>query len=116
MRSMLAGLAALGCAFTACARYQYVAVRSEPSGAEVFLDKQLVGRTPLDLRIDRDRTHAFYVKRGGYRPELVLLERVESPDGLAYLVPPDVEVRLAPGADSREQDRDLEIEAEPEPR
>jgi hypothetical protein len=96
-----------------CAHYQRVGVHSEPSGAEVWLDKQLVGHTPLELRIDRTAAHAVYLKRDGYRPELVVLDLVRAPDGLAFLVPPDVEVRLVPGAGSDDQQRDLEIEVDP---
>jgi hypothetical protein len=108
--------AALALLPSACARYQHVSVYSQPSDAEVYLDKQLVGRTPLELRLDRNDAHAIYVKRTGYRPELVILELVRAPDGIDFLTPPDVEVRLVPGRASSDTDRDLEIEAEPEAR
>lgn len=98
----------------ACAQYQRVGVTSNPPDAEVWLDKQLVGRTPLELRLDRTRAHAVYVKRDGYKPELVVLEQLRAPDGLPFLAPPDVEVRLAPGAAAPpDQQRDLEIEVDP---
>jgi hypothetical protein len=111
--SALAALVAAACA-CACAQYQEISVHSQPSGAEVWLDKQLVGHTPLELRIDRTRAHAVYLKRDGYRPELVVLDLLRAPDGLAFLTPPDVEVRLVPGAESPDQSRDLEIEVEPQ--
>jgi hypothetical protein len=96
-----------------CAQYQYVNVQSQPEGAEVFLDKQRVGVTPLELRIDRTRAHAVYVKREGYRPELVVLEMQRAPGGLPFLTPPDVELRLVPGEANPDQERDLEIEVDP---
>jgi hypothetical protein len=99
-----------------CAHYQLVGVQSQPPGAEVYLDKQLVGRTPLELRIGRSQAHAVYVKREGYRPELVVLELVRAADGLTFLVPPDVEVRLVPEGAAPDPGRDLEIEVEPGPR
>jgi hypothetical protein len=107
---------ALALFFAGCAQYQLVGVQSQPPGAEVYLDKQLVGRTPLELRIGRDDAHAVYVKRDGYRPELVVLELVHAPDGLPFLVPPDVEVRLIPEGAAPDAGRDLEIEVEPGPR
>ena len=98
----------------ACAQYQRVGVTSNPPDAEVWLDKQLVGRTPLELRLDRTRDHAVYVKHDGYKPELVVLELLRAPDGLPFLAPPDVEVRLVPGAaETPDQSRDLEIEVDP---
>jgi hypothetical protein len=103
----------IGLVLAGCAQYQYVGVQSQPPGAEVYLDKQLVGRTPLELRIGRTEPHAVYVKRGGYRPELIVLELQHTPDGLAFLTPPDVEVRLVPETDSPDQQHDLEIEVEP---
>jgi hypothetical protein len=98
----------------ACAQYQRVGVSSQPAGAEIWLDKELVGHTPLELRLDRRAAHAVYLKREGYRPQLVVLERLADPDGLSFLAPPDVEIRLIPGAQSTEQQRDLDIEIEPQ--
>ena len=108
-------LACLGSAgiLCGCAQYQRVAVRSQPGDAEVWLDKRLVGHTPLELRLDRTQAHAVYVKRDGYRPQLIVLDLMHAPDGLAFLVPPDLDVRLAPGTDSADQLRDLEIQVEP---
>jgi len=97
---------------SACAQYQYVNVQSQPVGAEVFLDKERVGVTPLELRLDRTQAHALYVKHEGYRPELVVLELQRAADGLAFLTPPDVELRLVPGEAAADQQRDLEIEVE----
>jgi hypothetical protein len=114
MRSILVMGSALGIALSGCAQYQYVTVRSEPPAAEVYLDKQLVGSTPLRLKVGRSEAHAVYVKRSGYRPELVVLESLRADDGLAFLTPPDVHVRLTPGAESGDQQHDLEIEVDPD--
>jgi len=116
MRSILVLGFALGFVLVGCAEYQYVAVRSLPPEAEVYLDKQLVGKTPLRLRIGRSEAHALYVKRSGYRPELVVLESLRASDGLSFLTPPDVDLRLTPGAESADQQHDLEIEVDPESR
>lgn len=97
-----------------CAQYQYVTVRSEPASAEVYLDKKRVGTTPLRLKVARGEAHAVYVKRVGYRPELVVLESRRASDGLSFLTPPDVELRLTPGAGSSDQQHDLEIEVDPD--
>ena len=106
---------ALAVSVAGCAQYQHVSVHSQPSGAEVYLDKQLVGLTPLELRVGRTEAHAVYIKRTGYRPELVVLDVVRAPDGLAFLTPPDIDLRLVPGSESADQQRDLEIEVDPAP-
>lgn len=115
MRSILVMGFALGLAGLGCAQYQYVVVRSEPPAAEVYLDKQRMGATPLRLKVGRTGAHAVYVKHAGYRSELVVLESLRARDGLAFLTPPDVEVRLTPGAESADQQHDLEIEVDRNP-
>ena len=58
---MRAALAAMCCLATGCATIvaggpDQVPVRTNPSGAYVYLDGQVVGRTPLVLTLDRSRT------------------------------------------------------------
>jgi hypothetical protein len=116
-----------------CAAYQNVGVISEPVGAEVFVDKQPVGKAPVKVRMTRDAEHSVFVKAEGYTPELVVVSLRDSKDGIRYLSPADVRVKLRrragpgdPGADNpeldqvpdgsdareRQTDRDLKIEAD----
>jgi len=111
---LLVALASL-CA-AACAHYQNVGVVSDPPGADVYLDGELVGKTPTELEVGRDAAHTVYLKRDGYRPELVLLERHEANDGIDFLTPADVTKRLSPGPSSDpELERQLKIEVDKKP-
>ena len=104
---------AVVCGSLACAAYQNVGVESDPPGAQIFLDGELVGETPAQLRVGRDEPHTVYLKREGYKPELVLLERHEANDGIDFLTPADVARRLSPGPSSDpELERRLKIEVD----
>jgi hypothetical protein len=43
-----------------------LAVESEPPGSVVFVDRQLVGNTPLQLRRLRAGSHVVRIERNGY--------------------------------------------------
>ncbi len=82
-----------GCA--SCGPYQRVGVESVPTGAEVFADGESVGTTPLEIRISTETEHAVFVKKKGYKPELVVMQRNVPPDDPPpFLTPADVRVRL----------------------
>ena len=117
----VAGLAAV-VLFQACAHYQNVEIASEPPGAQVFLDGEQVGRTPLRVPIDRDRPHIVYLKLDGHIPRQTVLAHNPMPDGIDFLTPADVELRLnlrprlpgqptAEGAPA-ENDRDVDVTIE----
>ena len=93
-----------------CAKYQNVGIQSTPEGAEIFLDGEKVGETPRQLAVARDGEHAVYLKKPGYRPELVVLELHQPSAGPTFLTPADVRVSLTPILGGH--DRSLEIEAE----
>jgi hypothetical protein len=109
-RGFLAALAAAAWS-VACSHYQFVGVETDPPGAQIYLDGHLVGNTPMQLEVSRDEAHMVYLKREGYRPEPVPLERHEAQDGIDFLTPADVVKRLAPGPSSDpELERNLKIE------
>jgi PEGA domain-containing protein len=109
-------IGALAAAALACSHYQYVNVVSDPAGADVYLDGEVVGQTPLELAVGRDGAHTVYLKRDGYRPELVLLEHHEANDGIDFLTPADVTKRLSPGPSSDpDLERQLKIEVDKKP-
>ena len=112
---VLVGLlaAALACG---CSHYQYIGVQSDPPGATVYLDGEAVGKTPTELEVGRDGAHTVYLKREGYKPELVLLEHHEANDGIDFLTPADVAKRLSPGPSSDpELERQLKITVDKKP-
>jgi len=99
-----------------CAAYQNVAIESNPPGAEIFLDGKPVGQTPQNLRVSRDLDHTVYLKKEGFRPELVVLEKHEANDGIDFLTPADVVKHLSPGPSSDpELERRLKLEVEEKP-
>jgi hypothetical protein len=78
-----------------CGPYQNVGMESVPPGAEVYLDGYLIGTTPMKTSVWRHEDHSVFLKKPGYRPELVVLRRNDPPDGLFFLTPADVRVRLS---------------------
>jgi hypothetical protein len=109
-RSLILGAAL---AASACGHYQNIGVESDPPGAQIYLDGQPVAKTPTTLAVGRDRAHTIYLKREGYKPELVVLDRHGATDGIDYLTPADVTKRLNPGPSSDpELERRLKISVE----
>ena len=100
-------------ALSACGHYQTIGVETDPPGAQVYLDGNPVAKTPATLQVGRDRAHTIYLKREGYKPELVVLDRHTATDGIDYLTPADVTKRMNPGPSSDpEMERRLKIEVE----
>lgn len=91
--ALTAGLLA---GFAGCAGpYQRVGIDSRPSGAQVFADGDEIGVTPLEIRLSTRAEHSVFVKKPGYKPELVVMQRnVPQDDPPPFLTPADVRVRL----------------------
>ncbi len=106
-------VSALGLALVAatCVPYQVVGIHSTPREAEIFVDGELVGHTPRRLPITTLGDHKVYLKKEGYRPELVILTLQKPADRINFLIPPDVLVTLVP-LDDASIDSDLRIELE----
>lgn len=101
-------------ALSGCAAYQNVGIESDPPGAQIYLDGKLAGVTPLELQVGRDSAHTVYLKKEGYKPELVVLDKHDTADGLDFLTPADVTRRLSPGPSSDpELERRLKLEIAP---
>jgi hypothetical protein len=87
-----------------------VAVSSKPAAAQIFVDGELAGETPARLALPRESDHSVFVKKEGYRPELVVVHSNRSPEGLEFLTPHEIDVTLMPLIDTRP--RDIEVETE----
>lgn len=94
-----------------CAPYQNVSVHSTPAAAQVFVDGDFIGVTPQRLAIGTLSDHKVFLKKDGYRPELVVLTLHRPTDGINFLTPPDVYVTLSP-LDGSERDSDVEVQLE----
>lgn len=61
-----------------CRAERRLLVDTEPQGAEVRLDDEIVGTTPLDLRFEHYGDRRLTLYRGGYRTHAEVLE-LDSP-------------------------------------
>jgi len=64
-----------GCASVVHGRTQLIAITSEPSGADVFLDEQQVGVTPLQLDVSRRPPHVLRFEKEGFAAQNIALKR-----------------------------------------
>ena len=60
-----------GCATILKGTNQEIPISSDPSGADIFVDGNLVGTTPADVQIKRKRDHLVEIKKTGYQPKSV---------------------------------------------
>lgn len=93
-----------------CAPYQKVGIESSPAAAEIYVDGDLVGETPAEVRVPTGEDHSVFIKKQGYKSRLVVLNRNEPQDGIDFLTPADIRVRLVPLTDPK--GRELEVEVE----
>ncbi|MBP7869989.1 MAG: PEGA domain-containing protein [Candidatus Saccharicenans sp.] len=56
--------------------FQNVPATSQPTGVNVMVDGRLVGKTPINLKLDREAVHAVRFEAEGYRPvEIQITQR-----------------------------------------
>ena len=101
----LAALLVAGCALIF--PFQRVPIEVNPADAEVFVDGKAVGARDRSPNLRADKDHSVFLKRDGYRSELVIL-RPDRSDGRPRLEPMAVRVDLRPLVPGR----DLEVEVE----
>ncbi len=69
---------ALAACLTGCRAERHLVFVTEPPGAEVLIDGDYVGRTPLDLSFESYGPRQVAIRRRGYRGHAEVLE-VEEP-------------------------------------
>ena len=69
-----AALAALGCATIFNDTSPPVSIGSQPSGADVFVDGNLVGRTPAVIELSTKSHHTVVFRKEGYADRTYLLQ------------------------------------------
>lgn len=102
---VLCALGVAGCALIF--PFQRVAVQATPGDSAIFVDGKPIGVPPLSLNLRADRDHSIFVKRHGYRPELVIVRSLRD-SGKPRLDPASVKVVLLPLTPGRE----VEVEVE----
>jgi hypothetical protein len=109
-RAFVAGVALAALALPGCALifpFQRVPIEVTPPDAQVFVDGSLAGARNRSPNLRADRDHSVFVKREGYRSELVIL-KVDRAEGRPRLAPDHVRVQLRPLVPNH----DLEVEVE----
>lgn len=114
-RASLLVVAMLALGGATCAPYQRVGVETTPPGADVYVDGELVGQTPLELRVGTEIDHSVMIKKEGYRSELLVLNRNQPADQLDFLTPADFDVRLVPTTGALGRDLEVEVDEAPAP-
>jgi hypothetical protein len=102
-----AGLAALLLA-AGCASRQKVSLACVPADVRIYVDGRELERNPQELKLRTGEPHTLYLKGGGFRPQMLVLESPEV-DGKRVLsnadlcqrlvftpVSPEVRIEVAP--------------------
>ncbi len=95
-----------------CVPYQNVGIESTPAAADVYLDGELVGVTPLRIRIPTGTDHSVFLKKEGYQSRMLVLDQNRPADGIDFLTPADLRVRLVPLTGPPDREVEVEIEKE----
>ena len=64
-----------GCASIVKGTTQPIPVSSDPTGADVKLDGNRVGQTPMTVEVKRKSDHLLTIEKTGYQPESVAITR-----------------------------------------
>jgi len=64
-----------GCASIISGRKQEVSISSEPTAANVYVDRVNRGKTPVTIYLDRGRKHTVKIELEGYEPYMVTIGR-----------------------------------------
>ncbi|MBI4546130.1 MAG: PEGA domain-containing protein [Gemmatimonadetes bacterium] len=62
-------MAAAGCAALFNSKTDPVAIQSMPSDADIYIDGNLRGRTPITLELQAKKTYTIVFKKPGYRDQ-----------------------------------------------
>ncbi|NBV38198.1 MAG: PEGA domain-containing protein [Verrucomicrobia bacterium] len=89
------------------ARQQTIFISSQPTGAAIRLDGEVVGRTPATITVNTDQDYELTVGKGGYKPVIATLKpkmRKNAKGEDAYGFPEKIKVTLTKNVDSKEVD------------
>jgi hypothetical protein len=104
----------VGCATMFSGTTQHFAVRTEPSGAQVILNGNYVGATPLQMDIHRDKDLNIVFREPGYPEKALLLRRDFNPVAALNLLSPICwAIDLATGAMFRVEPDTLLVSMDP---
>lgn len=81
--ALLILLTSTGCASIISGTNQTVSFQSEPEGAEVIIDGQSFGRTPLSVSLAKNKYTTITFKKDGYKSQMIPLGKQF--DGIAIL-------------------------------
>lgn len=65
----------MGCATIVKGTTQKIPIASDPPGAEVNADGQLMGQTPVEITLERKRDHLVTISKEGYGPKSIAITK-----------------------------------------
>jgi len=71
--AILAALLITGCATIFSSSTQKVGYSSDPTGAKVYVNGQLMGNTPFELSMKKDKSYTIEFRKDGYENKTVVL-------------------------------------------
>ena len=77
-----------------CTPKQKVPLLLGPGEHQIFVNGEHLEKVATDLNLRSDRDHTVFIKRAGYKPELIVL-RSEGEKGKQTLKPGRIELKLA---------------------
>jgi hypothetical protein len=96
-----------------CVPKQMIPMDLGPAPLEVYLDGEKLKQVPSELELRANRDHTIFVKREGYRSQLVVLTTVEL-EGESMLDPGSISLELKPITDTTKA-LTVELEEVPDP-
>jgi len=72
-----------GCALIFKGTSEKVSFSSEPSGAKVYVNGQLMGNTPFELKLESKKTYTIEFKKDGYESKTV---HISNSVGAGYII------------------------------
>jgi hypothetical protein len=82
---IMTALLTTGCATLTKGPRQNVQIESAPRGATVIVNGNVVGETPMNISLSRQRAHEIVIERAGYRPEEATLLTVPNEASEAFI-------------------------------
>jgi hypothetical protein len=80
-RRALPLLAAIALALSACAAKQHVSLECVPRDVTVYVDGRALEDRPDEIELRSDEPHTVFFKGGDYKPQMIVMESEETPDG-----------------------------------
>jgi hypothetical protein len=72
---LLASTSIVGCATLFKGTSQSISVSSVPSGADVFVDNEFKGKTPVSIKLKKNKYNTIEIRKAGYETAIQALDK-----------------------------------------